>query len=212
MRNKEGFDCGLNRVYRLYCALGLNRRLPRGKKQPKPPEPKPVSVADYLRHTVSMDIAWDQKADGSPVRVLFGLDDFSRKLLVHLSEYSLPAEYVVRGLDQAFEKEGYPERIRTDNGPEFTNKVFKAWAASRGIELIRIERGKPQQNGLAERVIGTARREHLSRHEFDTLEQIQESGTSWVYEYNNVRPHMALGHLTPMDIERRHWASKAARK
>ena len=58
--------------------------------------------------------------------------------------------YVIRVLDQVVRFRGYPQTVRTDNGPEFTSCAFLAWTQQHGIRHILIQPGKPMQNGYIE--------------------------------------------------------------
>jgi putative transposase len=68
---------------------------------------------------------------------------------------------------------------------------------SRGIRLDYIQPGKPQQNAYVERYNRTVRHEWLDMHEFETIEEAQMTATQWLWTYNNERPNMALGGITP---------------
>ena len=94
-------------------------------------------------------------------------------------------------------KRGKPQAIRCDNGPEYISHTLAAWAQKHDIELRFIQPGKPQQNAYIERYNRTVRYDWLSQHLFDSIEQVQEFATRWLWTYNNERPNMALGGLTP---------------
>ncbi len=110
---------------------------------------------------------------------------------------SLPAERVVRALRQIIEWRGKPLAIRCDNGPEYVGVTVSEWAKASGIKLEYIQPGKPQQNAYIERFNRTARYEWLSQYQWDSLEQVQDYATQWMWSYNHERPHMALGGITP---------------
>lgn len=59
--------------------------------------------------------------------------------------------------------------VRTDNGPEFTSRVFIAWTQHHGIEHLLIEPGRPMQNGYIESFNGKFRDECLNEHWFTSL-------------------------------------------
>ena len=63
----------------------------------------------------------DQLADGRKFRTLNVLDDFNREGLGIEVDFSLPAERVVRSLNQIIEWRGQPQVIRVDNGPEYVS-------------------------------------------------------------------------------------------
>ncbi|WP_411910402.1 DDE-type integrase/transposase/recombinase [Marichromatium gracile] len=72
----------------------------------------------------------------------------------------------MRVLDQVISVRGRPERLRFDNGPEFTSTAFQRWAAERAIVLDFISPGKPTQNGFIERFNGSSRPEVLDDSDF----------------------------------------------
>ena len=75
--------------------------------------------------------------------------------------------------------------IRCDNGPEFISHEFVHWATEYSIRIEYIQPGKPQQNAYIERY------SWLSKHLFDTLEEVQDYATSWLWHYNHEKPHHA---------------------
>ncbi|MDR0251399.1 MAG: transposase, partial [Burkholderiales bacterium] len=72
------------------------------------------------------------------------------------------------------------------------------WAERRQIELAHIQPGKPQQNAYIERYNRTVRYDWLAQHLFDSIEQMQNYATDWLWHYNHERPNMALGGFTPI--------------
>ncbi len=71
------------------------------------------------------------------------------------------------------------------------------WAAKHHIHIVHIQPGKPQQNTYVERFNRTVRYEWLSQHYWQSIDEVQEFATRWMYKYNNQRPNMALGGITP---------------
>lgn len=67
-----------------------------------------------------------------------------------------------------------------------------------GIRIEHIQPGKPQQNAYVERYNRTVRCAWLARTLFDSIEQVQDKATGWLWKYNHERPNMALGGITPM--------------
>lgn len=72
------------------------------------------------------------------------------------------------------------------------------WAREKGIRIEYIQPGKPQQNAYVERYNRTVRYDWLSQYLFESIEQVQQSATEWLWSYNHERPNMALGGITPM--------------
>jgi putative transposase len=68
------------------------------------------------------------------------------------------------------------------------------------LELDYIEPGKPMQNGHVESFNGKLRDECLNTHWFTSLPQARDIIESWRTDYNQVRPHSALGYATPNEF------------
>ena len=109
----------------------------------------------------------------------------------------MPSERVIRALQQIIEWRGKPSAIRCDNGPEYIGSTITARAERAGIQLRYIQPGKPQQKACIERFNRTVRHEWLGQYHWDSLAQVQEAATEWMWSYNHERPHMALGGITP---------------
>ena len=75
---------------------------------------------------------------------------------------------------------------------------MRTWATPRGIRLEFIQPGKPQQNAYVERYNRTVRYDWLAQKLFDSIHEVQEQATRWLWTYNNDRPNMAIGGMTPI--------------
>ena len=71
------------------------------------------------------------------------------------------------------------------------------WAKERDIRIDFIQPGNPQQNAYVERYNRTVRYDWLAHHLFDSIEDVQDFATKWLWSYNNERPNMAIGGITP---------------
>lgn len=196
LRNVKGFGWNHKRVYRIYCELELNLRI-KPRKRLTRETPEPLAVPEKPNRVWSMDFMADQLADGRSFRTLNVLDDFNREGLGIEVDFSLPAERVVRTLDRIIEWRGRPEAIRVDNGPEYISGTLQAWASRRGVVIRYIQPGKPQQNAYIERYNRTVRQEWLGQYIFETLEEVQDHATRWLWTYNHERPNMGNGGITP---------------
>ncbi len=125
------------------------------------------------------------------------IDDFNREGLGIEVDFSLPAERVIRCLEQIIEWRGQPKALRCDNGPEYVSGVLQAWAEKCGIRLEFIQPGKPQQNAYIERYNRTVRYDWLGQYLFDSIGEVQGFATRWLWTYNHERPNMGLGGITP---------------
>lgn len=196
LRNVKGFPWNHKRVYRIYRELELNLRI-KPKKRLTREAPVPLAEPEAINQSWSMDFMHDQLADGRSFRLLNVIDDFNREGLGIEVDLSLPAERVIRSLTQIIEWRGKPAAIRCDNGPEYISGALQTWADRQGIKLDYIQPGKPQQNAYIERYNRTVRYDWLAQYLFDTIEEVQAFATQWLWTYNNERPNMALGGITP---------------
>ncbi|MGD8380169.1 MAG: IS3 family transposase [Gammaproteobacteria bacterium] len=196
LRNVKGYPWNHKRVRRIYRELELNLRI-KPKKRLQREKPEPLSVPAAINDVWSMDFMHDQLTDGRSYRLFNVIDDYNREGLDIVVDLSLPAERVTRSLDRIIEWRGKPKAIRCDNGPEYISGRLAAWAQRHGIRIDYIQPGKPQQNAYIERYNRTVRYDWLSQHWFDTIEEVQAFATRWLWIYNNERPNMALGGITP---------------
>ena len=125
------------------------------------------------------------------------LDDFNREGLGIEVDFSLPAVRVVRSLNQIIEWRGAPKTIRVDNGPEYISGALREWAENRGITLAHIQPGKPQQNAYVEHYNRAVRHEWLDLYIFESIEEVQQIATEWLWSYNHERPNTGNAGMTP---------------
>lgn len=184
------------RVYRVYTALGLQHRR-RTKRRVPTRARQPLTVVPHMNHTWALDFMHDTLYSGRRFRTLNVLDEGVREVLGIEIDTSLPATRVVRTLEQIAHWRGYPQAIRCDNGPEYLAATFTDWCTAHGITVQYIQPGKPNQNAFIERFNRTYREEVLSAYLFDALEDVQDLTHNWLYQYNEDRPHDALGGVPP---------------
>jgi putative transposase len=196
LRNVKGFAWNHKRIRRIYCELELNQRI-KPKKRLVRETPEPLAVPECPNEMWSMDFMADQLSDGRSFWTLNVLDDFNREGLAIEVDFSLPAARVVRTLNQIIEWRGKPMGIRVDNGPEYVSGKLQTWAKKRGIGIFYIQPGKPQQNAYVERYNRTVRQEWLGQFIFNTIEEVKDQATRWLWTYNNQRPNMGIGGITP---------------
>jgi len=139
----------------------------------------------------------DRLGDGRAFRLLNVLDDFNREGLGIEVDFSLPAERVIRSLDRIIEGRGKPGTIRVDNGPEYISEKLRKWAGKHGVTIQHIQLGQPQQNAYIERYNRTVRHEWLDQYIIESIEEAQDHATEWLWTYNNDRPNMGIGGITP---------------
>ena len=156
--------------------------------------PNEVWTADYKGQF--------RTGDGELCYPLTVCDAHSRYVL---SCYGLPSveQYAaLRQFDRLFREYGLPNAIRSDNGTPFATQALcglsrlSVWWIKLGIDHQRIDPGQPQQNGAHERMHKTLKAETARPPDRDMTAQ-QARFDRWRAEFNEDRPHEAIGLDTP---------------
>jgi transposase InsO family protein len=107
---------------------------------------------------------------------------------------------------RAFQEFGLPDAIRTDNGVPFASGAsfynltkLSVWWMRLGIQIERIEPGKPQQNGRHERMHLTLKQE-ATRPPRENLIAQQEQFDKFMQVYNHERPHEGINNKYPSEV------------
>lgn len=184
------------RVRRLWRRHRLQvRRVMRKRLRPR--RPKRLQAA-YPGHIWAYDFVEDALADGTPLRLLTVMDEFTREGLAIDVAVTTSAERVIGVLSALFAQHGAPVHLRSDNGAEFVAIAVQTWLTQCNVQTLYIEPGKPWQNGKEERFNGTVRDECLNLHVFTSLAEACVRLSAFRQHYNTERPHSQLGYLTPL--------------
>jgi putative transposase len=133
-------------------------------------------------------------------------DAASRYLLSCEALSSTQGKYAFSVFERVFKDFGLPQAIRTDNGVPFAsaNSLFglsrlSVWWLRLGIGIERIQPAHPEQNGRHERMHLTLKKEATKPAAKNLLQQ-QERFDRFIQEYNQERPHQALGMKYPAEL------------
>ena len=193
---QNGEPSGINRIYRLYREEGLTVRKRRARRRAAGTR-APIPVEAIANARWSLDFVHDQLACGRRFRILNIVDDVTRECLAAIPDTSISGRRVARELTMLIERRGKPGMIVSDNGTEFTSNAMLAWAQDNRIVWHFIAPGKPMQNGFCESFNGRMRDELLNESLFLDLHHARSRIANWIDDYNQQRPHSALGYLTP---------------
>jgi putative transposase len=211
---REGVIINHKRIERLYREEGLAVRRRRRKRVARDGRGR-AAVPERPNQQWGIDFVSDALAWGRRIRLFTVVDVFTREVLAIEVDTSLPGGRVVRVLEQLVLERGAPDEIVLDNGPELAGKAVDQWAYERGVWLRFIEPGKPVQNACVESFQGRLRDECLDRHWFVGLNDARHTIEAWRQDYNQSRPHSALGYRPPEEfrqafeaaaIRRQEWA------
>jgi putative transposase len=195
----KGYKWNHKRVYRMYCQMQLNIRRRARKRLPARVK-QTLYRPESTNKVWSIDFMSDSLWDGRKFRLLNIIDDYNREVLSIEADTSIPAIRVIRTLERLKEIRGLPEMIRTDNGPEFISFRLDAWCRNNNIQLIFIQPGKPMQNGYVERCNRSIREDLLNVYLLKTLAEVNQKAQEWKNDFNENRPHKALGYKSPRSI------------
>jgi putative transposase len=199
---REGWPVNVKRVCRLYREQGLQLRNKSPKRRVKAKLREDRSPATAANQVWAMDFVHDQLFDGRKFRVLTMVDTFTRLSPAIEVRQSFRGADVVQTLERVARELGYPQTIRLDNGPEFISRELDLWAFMHGVILDFSRPGKPTDNAFIESLNGKFRAECLNANWFLSLDEARGKCEAWRRDYNEVRPHSAIGNKVPIMLHR----------
>ena len=178
----------------------------RKKRRRTAPYTEPLAHADGPNRVWCADFkGWFRTGDGERIDPLTITDAYSRYLLrcQGVEKTDTPRTRAI--FEAAFREYGMPQAIRTDNGTPFASTAvsglsrLSVWWMKLGIVPERIEAGHPEQNGRHERMHRTLKQETAQPAAANRRAQ-QRAFDGFREEYNEQRPHEALGMETPSAV------------
>ena len=200
MLHREGWKVNHKRVYRLYRLEGLGMRPKRHRRHVTGCRRMERVAATSLNECWSMDFMSDELYNGQRIQLLTLVDNYTRESLAIAIDQHIRRQDVVEVLMQVGLEQGLARKIQVDNGPEFTSKKLDQWAYLNRVELDFSRPDKPTDSALIEAFNGRFREECLNQSWFLSLEDAREKVEAWRIEYNNSRPHGALGNISPREF------------
>jgi len=178
----------------------------RRKRRRTAPYTEPLAHADGPNRVWCADFkGWFRTGDGERIDPLTITDAHSRYLFRCQAVEKTDTARVQAIFEAVFREYGMPEAIRTDNGAPFASTAIAGlsrlavWWMKLGIVAERIAAGHPEQNGRHERMHRTLKQETAQPPAANRREQ-QRVMERFRQEYNQVRPHEALGMRTPAAV------------
>ena len=196
---REGIHLNLKKLRRIYSEDKLQVKRRGGRKRALGTR-RPMEVPAAVNVRWSLDFVSDAFTDGRRFRILAVVDDFTRENLALIADTSLSGARVVRELQTLCEQRGHPKTIVSDNGTELTSTAVLKWVKETEIDWHYIQPGQPAQNAFIESFNGRLRDECLNETLFSSLRDARYELSRWRDDYNQVRPHSALGNLSPAEF------------
>jgi putative transposase len=197
---EEGWSVNRKRVQRLWREEGLRVPVRRRKRRRLGSSTVPAKRlrAECPDHVWALDFQFDQTADGKILKLLHVVDEFTREALAIECHRRIDADATVATLERLVRKRSRaPQFIRCDNGPELTANALRDWCRFARAGSAYIEPGSPWQNPYVESFGSRVRDELLSVELFSCLAEARVMVEDFREDYNERRPHSALGMAAP---------------
>ena len=190
------------RVQRLWRAEGLkvpihtHKRTRLGEDENACHRHKP----EHAHHVWAIDFLMDTTLSGGRLKFLTVIDEYSRSCLSIRAERRMTSSAVVAELERLITLHGPPGFIRCDNGLEFIAQLLHEFVTDATIKTLFIDPGSPWQNGYSESFNSRFRDELLNLETFTSTLEARVLSEQWRRDYNEQRPHGALGYRTPKQV------------
>ena len=126
-------------------------------------------------------------------------DIYSRKIVGYSLSKNLSAEGAVKAMKMALKHVPNAKGLihHSDRGFQYCCDEYVTLLHSHGIEISMGEAGNPYDNAIAERVNGILKTEFFLNATFLSHKHAEEATLEAISLYNNLRPHMSIGYMTP---------------
>ncbi len=202
---REGHDVNRKRVQRLMRKLGLQTLYPKPKLTVANPEHK---IYPYLLRGVAIDkVNQVWSTDITYLPVLKGhfylvaiMDWYSRKVLSWRISNTMDVQFCLDALEEALEEYGCPDIFNSDQGSQFTAKVFTERLRTAGAQVSMDGRGRCHDNIFIERLWRSLKYELIYLKSFEDGNHLNQEVKKWFSWYNQLRLHQSLDYKTPDEI------------
>ena len=129
------------------------------------------------------------------------IDLHDRSVVASITDRHITSELAIRTLKKALASQPKIKGeliLHSDQGSQFTSKMFTEYCESIKIVQSMSRAGCPYDNAPMERYFNTLKNECTNLYEFRTEEDLYRAVDDFAYvEYNYVRPHSYNGYATP---------------
>ena len=206
---RQGYTVGTRRVARLMKANNLLVSVKRACQTTKSLQgDKPwTNLLENLKVS-HQDQVWVSdityvRLNGRFIYVCLLMDVFTRMIKAYQISQHLGQSLTLKPLEKAL-RQSVPEIHHSDQGAQYLSRVsYIATLQEHRIEISVAQRGRPWENGYAERLIRTLKEEEVHINDYQSITEARDCIGHFITQvYHQKRPHSALGYLTPIEFQR----------
>ena len=174
---------------------------------------RPIRAHDGVVMTARSNMRWCSDAfesacwSGERLRVAFSMDCCDREIISYVATTAGLSAVLVRDLmAEAIEARfgfvdalPHPVEWLSDNGPAYTARITRSFAAMMGLAVKTTPYYSPESNGMAEAFIKTFKRDYVHVNPLVNAHMVMEKLPQWFEDYNTVHPHKALKMQSPRE-------------
>jgi len=193
-----GYCVNHKRVYRLMKLMAIMAVYPKPRLSEANPEHK---IYPYLLRNLEInrpnqvwatDITYIPMAKGFIYLVVI-MDWYSRKILAWRLSNSMDVSFCVDALEEAIYYFGCPDIFNSDQGAQFTSKIFTQVLKDHNIKISMDGKGAWRDNVFVERLWRSVKYEEVYLNCYESMNDAKEGIGGWIEYYNNDRKHQTLG-------------------
>ncbi len=144
------------------------------------------------------------KVNGTYVYLSFITDAFSHKIVGFNLGQTLETLESLQALRMALSSLGAQSHSQlihhSDRGLQYCSQAYVELLQENAIQISMTENGDPLENAVAERLNGIIKSEYLDIVKCNSIQEAEQRLKKSVELYNQERPHMSIGNLTPNQI------------
>ena len=207
---RQGYTVSHRRVARLMKEANLSvsiKRVCRTTRSLEAPQPwgnriENLDIGFRCDQVWVGDITYVRKLKSRFIYVCVLMDVFTRMIRGNrqVSQH-LTQSLTLKSLQDALHQ-SVCEIHHSDQGVQYLSNAYITTLQEHGIEISVAHRGRPWENGYAERLIRTLKEEEVHLNDYQSITEARERIGHFITQvYNLKRPHAALGYLTPMEFQ-----------
>ena len=204
---RQGYTVGTRRVTRLMKEMNLLVSVKRACQTTKSLQgEKPWTNLLETLEVSHQDQVWVAdityvRLKGRFIYVCLLMDVFTRMIRAWQLSQHLTQSLTLTPLKEAL-CHNVPEIHHSDQGVQYLSSAYITTLQEHGVEISVAQRGRPWENGYAERLIRTLKEEEVDINDYENITQARDRIGHFITQvYHQKRPHSALGYLTPIEFQ-----------